>query len=202
MPLRSDIIGVVLAGGASSRMGTDKALLPLGGAPIITYAAKALSSVFSEVVVSSGSGKRYAFLGLNEISDVFNDSGPLGGIHASLLAAERRPVFVVACDLPFVNRELVEYVLAHGEPTRTRIAESEGRLQPLFGLYDPNILPHVEQCLQKGLLSVVKALRGFEHDVVPIGPLLSFYRPNMFQNINTLSEYHSTSGSSFERHEP
>ena len=80
MPLRSDIIGVVLAGGASSRMGTDKALLPLGGAPIITYAAKALSSVFSEVVVSSGSGKRYAFLGLNEISDVFNDSGPLGGI--------------------------------------------------------------------------------------------------------------------------
>jgi len=63
MPLRSDIIGVVLAGGASSRMGTDKALLPLGGAPIITYAAKALSSVFSEVVVSSGSGKRYAFLG-------------------------------------------------------------------------------------------------------------------------------------------
>jgi len=62
MPLRSDIVGVVLAGGASSRMGVDKAILPLGGAPIITYAARALSDVFADVIVSSGGEKRYSFL--------------------------------------------------------------------------------------------------------------------------------------------
>lgn len=199
MLIRNDIVGVVLAGGSSSRMGADKALLPLGGAPLITRGADALSAVFSEVLVSSGAVKRYAFLGLNEIIDVFTDSGPLGGIHAALLAADNRPIFVIACDLPFVNRELVEYILAQGEPARTRIAESEGRIQPLFGLYDPNILPHLELCLREGRFSVVKALMEYNHDVVPIGPHLSFFRPNILQNVNTMSDYQSTTESSDEK---
>ncbi len=199
MPLRSDIVGVVLAGGASSRMGVDKAILPLGGAPIITYAPKALSDVFSDVIVSSGGEKRYSFLGLKEITDVFKNSGPLGGIHAALLDAQDRPVFVIACDLPFVNRELVEYVLGSGESTRTRVASAEGRVQPLFGLYDAKILQHIERCLQERSLSVLKALDGYDHDVVPIGPSLPFFRPNILQNINTLSDYRSTAGNTFEK---
>ena len=202
MPLRSDIVGVVLAGGVSSRMGADKALLPLGGTPIIKHVADVLSSVFSEVMVSSGAGHRYAFLGLNEITDVFKNSGPLAGIHTSLVAAKHRPIFVIACDLPFVKRELIEHVLAWGEPGRTRIAASEGRIQPLLALYDPNILPHLEHCLRNGRLSVVNALKSYDHDVIPIGPHLTFFRPNLLQNINSLSDYRSIADSSLEEHEP
>lgn len=190
MPLRSDILGVVLAGGASSRMGEDKAMLPLGGAPMISYAARSLSGVFSEVVVSSGSERRYSFLGLREILDVFSDSGPLAGIHAALVEAQHRPVFVVACDLPFVDRELVEYVLGWGKPSRTRVATAEGRVQPLLGLYDAKVLPHIERCLRERSLSVVRALEGADHDVVPLLPSLSFFRPNILYNINTRSDYH------------
>jgi molybdopterin-guanine dinucleotide biosynthesis protein A len=196
MPLRSDIVGVVLAGGSSSRMGTDKALLPLAGAPIITYAARSLSEVCSEVIVASGDQGRYSFLGLREIFDVFKDSGPLAGIHSALLEARDHPVFVIACDLPFVNRELVEFVIDSGNLTRTRVASAEGRIQPLFGLYDPKILTHLEHCLRTRELSVLKALAGYEHDVVVIEPSLPFYRPNILQNINTRSDYHTTSGRS------
>lgn len=189
MPLRPEIVGVVLAGGASSRMGTDKAMLPLAGSPLISYPVKTLSGVFSEVFVSSGSEKRYSFLGLEEVIDVFANSGPLGGIHSSLLAAQQRPIFVIACDLPFVSRELVEYVLEAREPGRSRIVEWEGRIQPLLGIYDPQILPHTEHCLQEGLFSVMKMLQGYDHDVVPITTSLPFYRPNILQNINTRSDY-------------
>lgn len=198
MPLRSDIVGVVLAGGSSSRMGADKALLPLAGAPIITYAARTLCEVFSEVVVSVGTQERYSFLGLREISDVFKDSGPLAGIHSALLEARDRPVFVIACDLPFVNRELVEFVLGSGKPMRTRVAAAEGRVQPLFGQYDPNILPHIEHCLQVRDLGVLKALDRYDHDVVAIDPSLPFFRPNILQNINTRSDYYTSSGSPLE----
>ena len=194
MPLRSDIVGVVLAGGASSRMGVDKAILPLGGAPIITYAARALSDVFADVIVSSGGEKRYSFLGLKEITDVFKNSGPLGGIHAALLHARDRSVFVIACDLPSVNRGLIEYVLGSGEATRTKVASAEGRVQPLFGLYDAKILPHVEHCLLERSLGVVRALDGYDHDVVTIGPSLPFFHPNILHNINTRSDYDTIAG--------
>jgi molybdopterin-guanine dinucleotide biosynthesis protein A len=199
MPLRKDVMGAILAGGTSSRMGSDKATLLLGGVPLIAYAAHTLTSVFSDVVVSSGKAPRYSFLGLPEITDIIEDRGPLGGIHACLAAAKGRPVFVLASDLPFVTPALVEYLLHARSHQQTVVASDGDNVQPLCGIYDPTSLPHLERCLEEASLSVMKALVGLgKYTTLQIGPQLRFFHPHLLHNINSPNDIHAHLRSSLE----
>lgn len=195
-------MGAILAGGTSSRMGSDKAELLFGGVHLITYGAHTLASVFSEVVVSSGKEKRYSFLGLKEIADIYGDRGPLAGLHACLAAAEGRPVFVLACDLPFVTRDLVEFVLDARRDSQTIVTSAGDAVQPLCGVYDPAALPHFERCLKEESLSVFNALHGLKNrSTVHIGPELGFFRPYLLHNINSPNDIQATLRSALENHQ-
>lgn len=92
--LNKKITGVVLCGGKSSRMNTDKALLKLGEKTIIEIIYKKLKSVFDEVIISANDSEKYKFLDAQIIKDIYKDRGPLAGIHSALKYSEYEKIFI------------------------------------------------------------------------------------------------------------
>lgn len=152
-----DVEGFILAGGASSRMGTDKAHLRLGGESFVERTARALSGVAARISVVSSKADA-GFAGLPVIPDVYQGCGALGGIHAALAGAQEHWAAVVSCDLPFVTGELFARLVGlrgAGADEFEAVApmQPDGRPQPLCTLYrrEP-CLRRAEQLLRSGEL--------------------------------------------------
>jgi molybdopterin-guanine dinucleotide biosynthesis protein A len=137
------IEGFILAGGASSRMGTDKAQLDLGGQTFIARIAAALASIAVRTSVVGAQGTAGASE-LPFVPDVYAKWGALGGLHAALAACRAEWAAVVACDLPFVTGELFVRLASLRENFDAVVpVQSDGRLQPLCALY------RVEPCRKR-----------------------------------------------------
>jgi molybdopterin-guanine dinucleotide biosynthesis protein A len=102
---------VINAGGKSTRMGTDKALLNLGGKPLIEHILEQTLGLGDQIIVTN-TPDRYAYLGLPMATDILPDKGALGGLYTCLQAATRPYALVLACDMPLVNRSFLEYMMA------------------------------------------------------------------------------------------
>jgi molybdenum cofactor guanylyltransferase len=177
--------GVILAGGTSSRMGTDKALLKLNGIPFIAHVAATLEGVFDRVLLAANDPDAYHFLGLEVVPDIYQDVGPMGGIHSGLVHAGEADIFVCACDTPLVTRELVKYVATFPSTAPAAVAFFNQRLHPLFGLYRQMCLPRVVEHLKSRQLRVLDFLNNVKAEKIPITPDLPFYRFDMLSNFNT-----------------
>src|ERR1700729_265179 len=105
------IAGFILAGGESSRMGVDKGLLEIAGVPMIARAARLVESVVGSPVVVVGTPEKYRELRLRAIADDWPGCGPLGGIATALAASDAEWNLIVACDLPYLTREWLQYLL-------------------------------------------------------------------------------------------
>ncbi len=156
---RVDIAGAVLAGGKSSRMGRDKALLTLGGKTIIERVVDRLREVFESIIIISDREASYAFLGVPVYGDIFKDCGPLGGIHAALTISKTNTIFVASCDLAFLTSSVILSIIDKPLRCDARVASTESGLQPLCGLYSRRCLRVLQDHLTSGQLSVSKFLQ-------------------------------------------
>jgi len=144
--------GIVLAGGASRRLGVDKAGLTFGGHPLVEIIVQRLSAVCSEVIVACGSqtaGKRPA-LPVRFVQDPIAGQGPLAGVQAGLTAAAADFCLVVACDMPFLNPALLAYMASLPRRYQALVPRVDGRWHPLHALYGRSCLPTVESLLAQG----------------------------------------------------
>ncbi|MGB2958140.1 MAG: molybdenum cofactor guanylyltransferase [Bacteroidota bacterium] len=178
------VAGAVLAGGHSSRMGRNKALVAVGGTPMVQAVTHTLSSVFTQVVVVSDQTPAYQFLGLPVIPDIHKEIGPIGGIHSVLATLDVSAVFVLGCDTPFVSEELVRYILRYPARTNVKVAMLEKKVHPLCGIYGRACLPELEACIVRGTRKLRAFLETVETTRVPISRNLSFFRADLLQNIN------------------
>jgi molybdenum cofactor guanylyltransferase/molybdopterin-guanine dinucleotide biosynthesis protein MobB len=176
MRLPEAVVGVLLAGGKSSRMGGgDKCLLPLAGAPMLTHVVRRLRPQVSELILNAnGDFARFAAFGLPIVGDRIGDhAGPLAGIHAALEWAianrpESRFVITAATDTPFFPTDLVARFLAslaEGEP-KLMVARSEEGVHPIFGLWPVSLVPELEKSLTNGMRKVQAWVR--EHQAQEI----------------------------------
>jgi molybdopterin-guanine dinucleotide biosynthesis protein A len=187
------VLGAVLAGGRRRRLGRDKALVMLGGRPLLAHALRALQGVFSEAVIVSAPGSDYPNFGVEVVTDLYPDRGPLAGIHTALVHAGGRAVFVLACDLPHVTSDVVRFVADLPRPGRpwwsqpgatAKVAQWRGRLQPLCGVYAAACRKPAEESLRREELGATEFLGKISTTPVPITSNLPFYRSDLFQNIN------------------
>jgi molybdopterin-guanine dinucleotide biosynthesis protein A len=163
-------------------MRRNKALLTVGGTPMIQRVARTLQSVFRRVVVISDQTLDYGFLNLPVIPDIHKEIGPLGGIHSALTTLNVPAVFVLGCDTPFVSEELVRYVLRYPTTTMVKIPIQGERLHPLCGIYTRACLPDLNACITGGTRKVLTFLQKVEATTVPLPrPLFPAY---LLQNIN------------------
>ena len=150
--------GLVLAGGASRRMGTDKALLELNGEPMVLRSARILAGVCTEVLVASGDGRRLGHLGVRQVADVLPGAGPLAGIAAGLKAAANPLVAVVAVDMPDADPEIFLRLAGSwaGEPAVVPVVG--GRPEPLHAIWARAAAPGLVAFLGGGGRAVTEAL--------------------------------------------
>ena len=136
----------ILAGGKSSRMGCDKALLPFGNQTLIAHIAQILRPIFPEILVVTSNIQIARAADLPSVADRFPGRGPLAGIHAALLHFEA-PIFVVACDMPFLNADFIRLLIREFDGA-ARVPLSQGGFEPLHAVYAPACLPPFERHLR------------------------------------------------------
>ena len=184
--------GFILAGGASSRMGSDKSLLTVGGRTFVEAAADALRAVAPRVSVVSSRHDREAH-GLPLVRDLVSNLGALGGLHAALASCEAEWAAVLACDLPFVTGELFGRLASMGADSLDAIVpvQEDGRVQPLSALYRARVcLEQVEELIRTDelrprlLLPRVRARRVAFEELRDLEGSSRF-----FLNVNTLEDY-------------
>jgi len=184
------VTGVIQAGCKSTRMGgRPKALLELGGRRIIERVLDVVGAVVDDVAVVTNTPDLYAFLGLPMVADAYPEHGSLGGIFTGLAAAAGDAAFTVACDMPFLHRDVARLVVARAGEGDVVIPRVGGQFETLHALYSKACLPHIEARLKAGRLKIVGFFESVR--VVEIAEAeVARHRPPavVFMNVNTPAE--------------
>lgn len=190
------ISSVILAGGKNSRFPALKGFININGATIIEKNLALLRDIFDEVFISTNMPEKYFYLGAPMIGDVLPARGPMSGIYSLLINAKSDCIFVIACDMPFVKKEVALLVCEkHLEMLSIKQVDAtipvfNDKPQPLFGVYCKTALPYLENCVlnektsMKRLLSEINTNFIGESDIMTIDP-----DGSSFVNINTMEDY-------------
>ncbi len=182
----------ILAGGKSSRMGTDKAFMKLGDLTVMEFMIDKMSDVFDEIQIIADDTQKFRYFNVDLHEDIFQNFGPLGGIHSALLNSEEENNFIISVDLPLIPVELPEYLYTQLGKEPVVVPTDNGKLQPLCGYYSKKYLPFLEGCLirasKKDSPSVLRFLEYVGYSKVEVSEM-SFYQPEIFMNMNTPEDY-------------
>ena len=150
---------VVLAGGRSSRLGVDKASVPVGGRRLLDRVLSVLTNCFADVVVVGRTGSDEACGPVRFVQDETPGLGPLGGLYTGLGVVEHGRALAVGCDMPFINRGVLEELLAQDGGADATVARTGGRAQPLLAVYDRRVRSVVGRLLASEDRSLMELLR-------------------------------------------
>lgn len=186
----SGVTGVVLAGGESRRMGSDKSLLPFAGGRFIDHIFRVLSGVFEEVIIVTNSPSLYADIPCSKVPDIYSNGGALAGIHSGLKHANNEKIFVVACDMPCVSTAAIRRICLQKEAADVVIPRSDRGAEPLHALYDQKCRAAIGAMLVAGKKKIVDFFSQFRVLEIPEQIFAgSFWEAHSFRNINTPAEY-------------
>jgi molybdopterin-guanine dinucleotide biosynthesis protein A len=187
-----DAAAFVLAGGRSSRMGRDKALVPVGERTFLQIALDNASAVCPKPIIV-GPRSLYASYG-EVIEDLVPGCGPLSGIHAALSVTTSDLNLVVSVDMPLMDSKFLPWLISTAATDKAvaTVPRSGGRLQPLCAVYRRTILPEIEAALAHGRYKVDALFAKVPTRVIAEEECRSAgFHPDIFRNINTLEEYES-----------
>jgi len=204
---------VVLAGGDSRRMGTDKAFLKMpGGETIIETILSKLARLSEEMILVTNRPQRYEPLGVKVVADIYPGKGSLGGVYTGLCAMSHSHGLVVACDMPFLKPPLLRYMrvrapeddvvgpragpwgglegVKEGEETA-----KEHLLHPLHAIYAKSCLEPMKDLLEGGDLRIISFYPRVRVRYVEKGEIDIFDPEHLsFFNINTLADLRRAEG--------
>lgn len=184
--------GILLAGGKSSRMGTNKALLELNGRRVIEGIADKLSNITDELIVVTNTFADYEFLQLPMVEDNWKGMGPLAGIEAGLTASNTEHNLIVACDMPFISVELGRYLLTCLDKSQAAVPVIDGMRHPLFAAYRREVLEEARKSLEKSELRIGHLLKNIDVEIITEDVLASLGLANeeqYFFNMNNSEHY-------------
>jgi molybdopterin-guanine dinucleotide biosynthesis protein A len=182
----------IVAGGASSRMGRAKALLPFRGRPLLARQLEILRPLFDRVLVASNDADAFGSFGVDIVPDILSERCSLTAIHAVLMATRTEHAFVVACDLPFLNPRLVESLLAQRKGNDVVVPRSGDQIEPLHAVYSRACLRVIEDSARRGEWKVDRFFPAVRACLVPVRVedwLVEGRSP--FFNANTPAEWDS-----------
>lgn len=189
-----DITGVILVGGKSSRMGRDKAMLPLSGKPLIDKVLDTLRTCLHRIILVGDRPERFEGYGLTVYPDIFTGSA-LGGLYSGLVNAETSYIFVSACDLPFASPSILRLILSRGEGYDAVVPLNGSYPEPLFALYHKNCLGPMKKLLDERNYRIYDYYPQVRIRFVTSEELASVDESGKaFLNINTLEEYEAILG--------
>ena len=185
----ADLSAFVLAGGKSTRMGEDKAFLDFKGRTLLERALELAGAVASDVRIV-GSAEKFA-AHADVVEDVFQDCGPLAGIHAALRASSSELNLILAVDMPLVSEDLLRFLIARAEsPTITvTVPRTEEGWQPLCAVYRRNFADFAEIALHVRCYKIDALFGSIEVQTIGEQELhKAGFSPVMFRNLNTRND--------------
>ncbi len=181
--------GVILAGGASTRFGSNKALAIWQGKPLISHIASTLEKTFPDHLLVTNQPDTYAFLNWKIIGDIYPKSGPLAGIHAALNTIDHEQACIVGCDMPLLDSEFLSFLCNLPGKWDAALPWLDNGPEPLCGIYRKSCLPVIEKQLKLRQRKVRLTLEKLRIRKVSREEVLA-HAPNLttFHNINRLED--------------
>lgn len=156
-----NIHAYLLAGGKSSRMGTDKGLLHFQNKYLVEWVINELQFVFEKITIVANNAA-YQKFNLEVIEDEIKNIGPAGGIFTALKHAHTKSIFVVSCDMPFITAKAIGFVVGQSAGTQITIPVYHTKMQPLFAVYSKSCLPIWEQLIEQKFIKLQEMVAHFD----------------------------------------
>jgi len=199
--MKQKVTGIVLAGGKSSRMGMEKGLVAFNGKPLIEYALDALKSNCDEILISANTSA-YNFLGYPVISDIYPNCGPMGGIYSCLLKSKNQHNFILSCDTPLINHEVVSMLLSNAEGFDITIPWHEKEFfEPLSAVYNKRTIPVFEKFIKAGNFKIPDLLSEVDIQKIQTGKNKGL-DPDLFYNVNSKKQLKELEGKNRNKNLP
>lgn len=185
----------ILAGGHSRRMGTDKSFVLLDGKPLIEHVIERVSSLHSPVILIANAPEKYAQYDLPLYSDIYPERGALGGLYTALYHCPTEYALCVACDMPFLNSRLLQYLAALREGYQAVAPCVGGQIEGLHAVYSRSCLDSIKQQIDSqhlrlgDLYPLLRARFVSEGEIRPLDPdLRSFVNLNTPESLRSADE--------------
>lgn len=187
--------GIILAGGKNSRMGTDKAFLEIDNERLIDRIVRIFREIFEEVILVTNSPLAYLDQDVEIVTDIFKDKGALGGIYTGLFYASYGHAFVSACDMPFLSKAFIKYMMEHVGSYDIIVPDPADGLQPLHAIYEKSCLPSIKKVISANELKITGFYRGLKIFRISEDIIKSFDpEGRMFFNVNSREDLKLISG--------
>ncbi|MDO8303688.1 MAG: NTP transferase domain-containing protein [Sedimentisphaerales bacterium] len=181
--LREKAAAIVMAGGQSRRMETDKSMLHINGRSMIEAICQQLVGNFEQILISDKEESALAFLGFSVIKDKISGQGPLMGIVSALESSTNQLNFVTACDIPYIDLKFVRRMLREAEGFDAVIPiRDDGKIEPLFAIYRKSVVPAINNVLSAGGRKIRDFFDQCKVKYIPLDA-------ENFANLNTITEY-------------
>jgi len=175
---------IILSGGKCSRISITKSFIKLGNKTIIEDIIDTLTQMFDSIIVVANEQEKYSELKVSSVvRDIIPHKGPLGGIYTGLVNSDSIYNFVVACDMPFIESQLISLLLNHIDGYDIIVPEYNGFIEPLYGIYSKNCINIILDHIKKNDLKVRNIFQKLKVKYVDCNRLPDAH--NAFFNINT-----------------
>lgn len=178
-----NIGAIILAGGKSSRMGSDKGLLLLNGKPMVAYVIDTIKQITDDIIIISDQ-TAYKVFGVPVYEDLIKEAGPLAGIYAGLTYSKHNKNIVVSCDVPFVSEKLLQYLINCCKNYDVTIPIKNNKTHQVIGIYDKKCITVFKKELDNNQRKMKLALEKINLNVVDTNQ----FDKKEFTNINTPAE--------------
>lgn len=187
------VSAVILAGGDSTRMGQNKALLPLGNKSMIERIVDLLRPLFNEIILVTDNAEEYSMLkDIIFVKDKINmkEKNSLVGIYTGLIVAKNPYTFTLPCDMPFLNPDLINYMIQAIKKQDIVIPFVKGHYQPLHAIYGKGCIDAIKKSLDKKQYKITNFFDGMSIEIID-DDVVKKYSKDMkcFLNINTNDTY-------------
>lgn len=183
----ADISGFILAGGKSTRMGTDKALLDFHGKSFLAQMVSIIEP-FCDSISICGNNPGYETYGLRVIPDNYSNIGPIAGIYSALFHSTSEWNLVVSVDTPFLDAGLIQRLLTEKGQGDCVIPKHTSGIEPLAGLYRKSAFEQVSRMIQNNNFKLVNLISELNTSFVDCNDLVE-QNPRLFANINYRDDY-------------
>jgi len=185
--VNTDNVGAaILVGGKSRRMGYNKVFLKIGKQAVLKDTISKLSTIFSDISLVGSNSDLYLSTGLNFFVDIYNNCGPLGGIHSALYFTQKPYVFICACDMPFIEPKLVEYMARNILDYDIVVPYIRGGTEPLYAIYSRNCLDIIAIGIMSGQVKISDIFEKVKTRYIERDEIEKITDPDkVFINLNT-----------------
>jgi len=184
-----DITGIILAGGKSLRYGQNKALVEVDGMRLIERVISVMQPLFENLIIITNTPLEYDYLQLPMYEDLIKGLGPIGGVYTGLEAISNESGFFVACDMPFLQRDLIRHMVKIRGGFDAVVPRVDWKIEPLHAIYARSCLPTIKKLIDTQSYQIIKFFDKISVRYVEEAEIRSFdSRLKSFLNVNSPKE--------------